>query len=227
MSSRQGTARPTTRSISARTSRSTMPGRLASSHCFSSGRSSARTMILDGRSAAVNLGGALRRQSAHQRPDRSRCRRRGLRRHQGRGGRRCRCHKCLDHRGRRRPWRRGDGQRLWRRDSVGRCNRVGQHHRRIQLQHPIIDAGCQGRGGRRRRPPPPPGCGGSRPGCPPSMDRRPPTVDPLATDPPIDPPRRHWLGCVRTRSCVWLPYTACVSGPAGRWRNHPAQTTCS
>src|SRR5271166_336158 len=40
----QGTARPTTRSISARTRRSTSGGRLASNQDFSSGRSSSRTM---------------------------------------------------------------------------------------------------------------------------------------------------------------------------------------
>ena len=66
----QGTARPTTLSISARTRRSTSGGRLPSSHSFSSGRISSRTRSSIVGPPRIDLRRAAGRQGAQQATDR-------------------------------------------------------------------------------------------------------------------------------------------------------------
>ena len=155
-------------------------GRLVSSHCFSSGRISSRTMSSMVGPPRVDLGRALGGQRAQQRADRGRCAAAAS------GAIRCRrwararagdCRAAGRCRRRRRGWRRGAGSCRWRQASgaaAAASRRVRQHHRRVELQHAIVvPAARPARPARRRRAPPPrSGSGGSRPGCPPSTDRR-------------------------------------------------------
>ena len=207
----QGTTRPTTRSISARTRRSTSGGRLASSQAFSSGRSSSRTM-------SSMVGPPLRtcvvrsRQRAHQAVDRGR--RRGRRPPGATRPRRrhlARAAAAGDRRGtgcRLRSGRLGRGMAPARRSGAGSAH----HHGGIEHQHAVARRSAAGgrtgaAAGSALRPRS--GCGGSRRGCPPSRDRR-----------------RRGRASEREVSAMRSSLPRRLSGPAGRSRSRRGRPTC-
>ena len=169
----QGTARPTTRSISARTSRSTSGGRLVSSQSFSSGPHFLAHDVLD--ASGRRRGPASRARRPAYAPG---CRRTCAAAAAASGATRpgCRRHGCDGTAPQ--PWREagGGGRRgVGLRQRGRRCGsaRSGRHiidaSSCSTSSSPAAAPGAGRRAG--RRPPPRSGCGGWRQGCPPSTDR--------------------------------------------------------